>query len=228
MPAAHRRDPLALGHVLPPRGQRFLDLADRRRVLEDGVIAGPVGEADDVDVRLDDPGDTCSPQVDDTRARTAGGGAVADCLEATVRGSTRMRRWCWPRSWCESGRWSRSSREARATAGAAGAWPNVIVDPAGIVSAVPAAVPINCRREIGSGMIPPGVRWCAYYDRHQRRCEGCEGATVAHRSAKREGGCEGARVRRREGVAAADMIGRFFRDTRYLGVGLHFGLCHRS
>ena len=40
-------------------------------------------------------------------------------------------------------------------------------------------------------MIPSSVRRCAYYDRHQRRCEGCEGARVAHRSAKREGGCEG-------------------------------------
>ena len=43
--AAHRRDPLALGHVLPPRGERFLDLPNRGRVLEDGVVAGAVGQA---------------------------------------------------------------------------------------------------------------------------------------------------------------------------------------
>ena len=52
-PAAHRGDPLAVRNVLAPRRQRLLDLADRIRVLEDGVVAGPVGEADDVDVRLD-------------------------------------------------------------------------------------------------------------------------------------------------------------------------------
>ena len=39
MPAAHRRDPLALRHALPAGRERFLDLADRRRVLEDRVVA---------------------------------------------------------------------------------------------------------------------------------------------------------------------------------------------
>ena len=55
MPSTHRRDPLAVGNALAPRGQRFLNLPDRGRVLEDRVITGTVGEAHAVDVRLDEP-----------------------------------------------------------------------------------------------------------------------------------------------------------------------------
>ena len=63
--AAHRRDPCAVGHARTSRGQRFLDLLDRSRVLEDRVVTGPVGEAYDVDVALDHAGDDGAPlQVD--------------------------------------------------------------------------------------------------------------------------------------------------------------------
>ena len=76
VPAAHRRDPLALRHVLPPRGERFLDLANRRRVLENRVIAGTIGQAHAVDVAFDEAGhDRSAAQVDDPRAGGRGGRA---------------------------------------------------------------------------------------------------------------------------------------------------------
>ena len=70
MPAAHRRDPLALGHALAPGSKRFLDLADGRRVLENGVVARPVGEADDMDVTFDEAGhNRAASEVDDLQTR---------------------------------------------------------------------------------------------------------------------------------------------------------------
>ena len=85
MPAAHRRDPLALRHVLPPGRERFLNLADRRGVLEHRVIAGPVGQADDVHVAFDEAGHDGSPfEVHDARVGGTGGRGVADRDEPAV------------------------------------------------------------------------------------------------------------------------------------------------
>src|SRR5579863_8797669 len=50
MPATHRRDPCTFRNILAARGQRFLDLANGGRVLEDRMIARTVGEAHDMNV----------------------------------------------------------------------------------------------------------------------------------------------------------------------------------
>ena len=85
MPAAHRRNPLSFRHALPPRRERFLDVADRRRVLEDRVIAGTVREAHAVDVRLDQPGNRgAALEVDHRRVLPAPGDRPADRDESTV------------------------------------------------------------------------------------------------------------------------------------------------
>src|SRR6478672_11089619 len=55
MPAPHRRDPLTVWYALAPRGQRILNIADRRRVLQNRVIAGPVRQAHAVNMWLDQP-----------------------------------------------------------------------------------------------------------------------------------------------------------------------------
>ena len=84
VPAAHRGDPLPLGHALAARGERLLHLFDRGRVLEDGVVAGAVGQADDVDVRLDQAGHhRAALEVDDAGARGARQ-VVADAGDAVV------------------------------------------------------------------------------------------------------------------------------------------------
>ena len=73
VPAAHRRDPLAFGDALPPRGERLLDLSDRGRVLEDRVIAGAIGEAHAVDMAFDDARHDRAPlQIDHLRAGLRG------------------------------------------------------------------------------------------------------------------------------------------------------------
>ena len=57
------------GNVLAPRGQRLLDLANRGRVFKDGVIAGTVPQAHDVDMRLDQSRhDRAAAQIDDANA----------------------------------------------------------------------------------------------------------------------------------------------------------------
>jgi hypothetical protein len=69
VPTAHRRDPLPLGHVFAPRSERILHFANRRGVLEDRVIARPVSQANDVHVRLDEPGDYgASAEIDHSSA----------------------------------------------------------------------------------------------------------------------------------------------------------------
>src|SRR5438034_7268714 len=85
MPAAHRRDPLALWDFLAPRSQRFLDLPDRRCVLENGVIAGTVGQAHAVDVALDDSRYDSAPlQIDDSRVWPASRRCISNSGEAAV------------------------------------------------------------------------------------------------------------------------------------------------
>ena len=85
MPAAHRRDPLAVGHVAAPCGERLLDLADGSRVLEDGVVARPIGQAHDVHMGLDQSGDDrSSAEVDRAHVRNVAGRGVADRNESPV------------------------------------------------------------------------------------------------------------------------------------------------
>ena len=85
VPAAHRRDPLPFGHGLSPRGQRVLNVTDGRRVLEDGVVAGTVGEAHAVHVRFDEPGNRCAPfEIDDLRVRSGSRRTATDGDETAV------------------------------------------------------------------------------------------------------------------------------------------------
>jgi len=92
MPPAHGRDPLSLRYVLPARGERLLDFTGRPRVLQDRVISGPVGQADDVHVRLDEAGDDgAAVEVDDAGARTSCGRRVADSGKAAVPNRHRPR-----------------------------------------------------------------------------------------------------------------------------------------
>jgi hypothetical protein len=82
--AAHRGDPLSTRDTgAAPGPQRVLDLADRRRVLQDRVVAGPVGQAHGVDVRLDQTGNRhAAAEVD--HAGTLGVDAPADVGEHAV------------------------------------------------------------------------------------------------------------------------------------------------
>ena len=58
-----------------------MDLFERGRVFEDGVIAGAVAEADDVDVGLDDAGDDgAALEVD------GAGGARGETMTVELRG----------------------------------------------------------------------------------------------------------------------------------------------
>ena len=99
VPAAHRRDPLAVGHALAARRQGLLDLANRGRVLERRVVARPVRQADDVHVRLDEPRHhRAAAQVDAAsrgarRRRVAGrDDAAAADGDATHHGGARIHR----------------------------------------------------------------------------------------------------------------------------------------
>jgi hypothetical protein len=83
--AAHRGDPRTGWGIGSPPGQRVLDLCDRGRVLEDRVVAGPVGQAHDVDVWLGQAGHHGSSlEVDDANAGSAGRRAVTDCDEPPI------------------------------------------------------------------------------------------------------------------------------------------------
>src|SRR5688572_30810703 len=68
MPSAHRRDPLACRNVATPCGESFLNLFNRRGVLEDGVITGAIRKTDTVDMRFNQSWDDGAPlKVDDAR-----------------------------------------------------------------------------------------------------------------------------------------------------------------
>jgi hypothetical protein len=61
-----------------------LHFFDRRGVLEDGVVAGPVGEADDVNVGLDQPRHHRTPAEIDDAGPGGAGEAIADPGDAVV------------------------------------------------------------------------------------------------------------------------------------------------
>ena len=91
VPSAHRRNPLSFGDVLSPGSERLLDFTNRSRVLEDRVIAGPVSQTDNVDMRFNQPRHNRFPlEVDNTSARLsrwtriANGGktSITDCDSA--------------------------------------------------------------------------------------------------------------------------------------------------
>ena len=73
MPAAHGGNPCALRNILAARGQCFLDFPNRSGVLQNRVVAGTIRQADDVDVRFDQPGhDGAAAEVDDANAGSGG------------------------------------------------------------------------------------------------------------------------------------------------------------
>jgi hypothetical protein len=82
---AHRGDELPLGHVPHPRGEDGQQLRDVGRQLPlGGVIAGAVGQAQDVHMTLDEAWDDRAPAKVDLLLSVAGVGLRADGHDAAI------------------------------------------------------------------------------------------------------------------------------------------------
>src|SRR5579883_1582024 len=93
MPSAHGCDPLSGRNVFAPCGERFLDVANRSRVLEDRVITGTVRQAHDMNVSFDEAGyDGSAFEIDHAHTRLGSRASVADARESAVADGHRCRR----------------------------------------------------------------------------------------------------------------------------------------
>jgi hypothetical protein len=85
MPSAHRGDPLSRGHVATTGRQRLLDFLDGGRVLQNGVVARSICQADDVHVAFDQTGhDGPAAKVDHARRGIGRRGCATNRNEASV------------------------------------------------------------------------------------------------------------------------------------------------
>ena len=85
MPSSHRRDPLSCRNILAPRSERFLNLSNRCRVLENRVVPGTIREADAVDMGFDQTRhNSPAAEIDDASVGAGCRSRIADCHKPAV------------------------------------------------------------------------------------------------------------------------------------------------